>query len=422
MHEVLLGRLRALPFDLGLLTDPTFCARHATDASRIALAPPSLVIRPCDTQGVSAALSACHELGQRVVVQGGLTGLSGGARVLRGEVALSLERLRFLGPVDSVAAQIEVGAGVPPQLLQDAVAEAGLVFGVDLGARGSATIGGMISTNAGGIRVLRYGMMRAQVLGVEAVLADGTVLSDMRGLEKNNAGMNLAQLFTGSEGTLGVITRARLRLHPAPDMTAVALCAVTCLEHALALLARMRRDLGPALSAFECLWPEVYAGAVGLAGQRPLPEGAGLYLLIEMQGPSQALRPEAFETVLMAAFEDGLIADVVLAQSGREASALWHLRELCTEFSFSLGRLRPHDLSLPLAALPSFVERADARVRELDPEAQVLIYGHLGDGNLHYLVRTEQGEAVSAAVNALAAEMGGSITAEHGVGLDKRQH
>ncbi|MEQ3624775.1 MAG: FAD-binding oxidoreductase [Celeribacter sp.] len=422
MAEALLDKLRALPHDLGLLTEAEACARYATDASRVALAPPALVIRPVDTEGVAAALSVCHELGQQVVVQGGLTGLSGGARVLPDEVALSLERLRDMAPVDAIAAQIEVGAGVPLEIVQNAAAAQDLVFGVDLGARGTATIGGMIATNAGGIRVLRYGMMRAQVLGIEAVLSDGTILSDLRGLEKDNAGLNLSQLFIGSEGTLGVVTRARLRLHAAPDVTGVALCAVENVEQALSVLARLRRDLGPALTAFEALWPEVYAGAAGLAGQAPLATGAGLYLLIEMQGSARALREDAFEEALMAACEDGMLDDVVVAQSGREATALWHLRELCTEYSFSLGRLQPHDLSLPLSELSGFVARAETLVAEVDPTAQVLIYGHLGDGNLHYLVRTDQGPAVSEAVCTLAAQLGGSITAEHGVGLDKRAY
>lgn len=421
-HAALAEILARCGEDLGLLRGVDDCAAFASDASRRIAAAPELVIRPKDTAGVARALAACHAAGKSVVVQGGRTGLSGGARALPGEVVLSLERLTDCGQPDTLAGQIDVGAGSTLHKVQQIAAAAGLMFGVDIGARGTATIGGMIATNAGGIRVLRYGMMRAQVLGIEAVLSDGTILSDMRGLDKNNAGLNLTQLFVGSEGTLGVVTRAKLRLHPAPDFSTTALCAVPGIESALELLVALRKRLGGALTAFEGIWPQVYAGAVGLAGNSPLPIGAGLYLLVEMHGFAGVTQPDALEQALMDAVEAGLIADVVVAQSGREETALWRLRELCTDYTFSLGQLQPHDVSLPLRNLPEFVRRAGALVSHLDRDALVMIYGHLGDGNLHYLVKTQHRADVSAAVNQLAAELGGSITAEHGIGLDKRTY
>ncbi|MBY5973779.1 FAD-binding oxidoreductase [Ferrimonas balearica] len=417
--DPLQAALAATGLDLGLVTDPDQLARFATDATRRVAATPSLVIRPADTAGVSAVLRLCQEAGRRVVVQGGLTGLSGGARVQPEEVVLSLERMTAIGPVDDLAAQVEVGAGATLQQVQEAGAASGLIFGVDLGARGSATIGGMIATNAGGIRVLRYGMMRAQVAGIEAVLADGTVVTAMKGLEKDNAGPDLRQLFIGSEGTLGVVTRALLRLHPAPTVETNALCAVDNVEAAQALLRHLRARLGPLLSAYEGIWPEVYEGACALTCNPPLPTGAGLYVLTEIQGMREILQEDAFEAALIEAYEAGLCRDVVVSQSARDHDRLWALREACVEFTFSLGNLLPHDLSLPARALPAFLAEARTRLTEVDPQAGVYIYGHLGDGNLHYIVKTEARSEVSAALNGLAARLGGSITAEHGVGQDK---
>ncbi len=418
----LFAALSALDHDLGLIAGPADTGRFATDATRRPEVAPPLVIRPRDTAGTAAALACCHALGARVVVQGGLTGLSGGARVATGEVALTTERMTALHPVDRDAAQIRSGAGVPLQRLQEAAEAADLMVGVDLGARGSATLGGLIATNAGGVRVLRYGMMRAQVAGLTAVLADGTVVEAMRGLEKDNAGFDLRHLFIGSEGTLGVVTEALLRLHPRPGLTRTALCAVPDAAAALTLLRRLRSGLGGLLSAFEGIWPEVYAGAASIAGQNPLPHGHGLYLLVEMKAPLGLVQPEAFDALLMQAIEAGEVADAVIALNGRDEAALWRLREACPEYTFSLGRLVAHDLSVPLAALPEFLRRAAEALRAADPAAQALVYGHLGDGNLHYVVKTLERDRVLAAINGLAAAMGGSITAEHGVGQDKARY
>ena len=408
--------------DMAPLSDPGATARFASDATRRPENTPGLVLRPKDTAGVSAALAACLAAGRPIVVQGGLTGLSGGARPRAGEVVLSLERMTQVQPVDRIAAQIEVQAGATLQTVQEAASAQKMLFGVDLGARGTATIGGMIATNAGGIRVLRYGMMRAQVAGLEAVLSDGTVIDAMRGLEKDNAGPDLRQLFIGSEGTHGVVTRALLRLQPAPSLQINALCAVADVAQAQELLARLRARLGPLLSAFEGIWPEVYEGAAARIGTPPLPPGAGLYVLVEIQGMEEVLREEAFEAALIEAYEAGLCSDIVVSQSAREYDKLWALREACVEYTFSLGKLVPHDLSLPPRALPAFLDKAREVLDGLDPEAQPYVYGHLGDGNLHYIVKTTRGPEVSEALNALAAGMGGSVTAEHGLGQDKARY
>ncbi|MFB9949192.1 FAD-binding oxidoreductase [Rhizobium puerariae] len=416
-------RLPAGGHDLGIETDRDMMARHLADATRKPGPVPSLVARPKTTEGVSAFLKACHDAGQPVAVQGGLTGLSGGARPLEGEVVLSLERMRSLGPVDAVSATIVVEAGARLQTVQEAAESAGLCFGVDIGARGSATIGGMIATNAGGIRVLRHDMMRAQILGLEAVLADGTVLSSLRGLMKDNSGPNLNQLFIGGEGLFGVVTRACLRLSAKPAAERNALCAVPSVDSALVLLQRLRSALGPQLTAFEGIFAPVYEGISAMRrGAIPLPAGSPLYVIAEMQIFGAQAGDDVFETVLIQAYEDGLCSDIVVSRSGREFAAIWDVREGCTEFTFSLGRLTGHDISVPLRSIPAFMAEAETLLAGLDPEAGAYVFGHLGDGNLHYVVRTGRREAVSPEIYRLAARLGGSVTAEHGVGLDKKDY
>ncbi|MEW5422807.1 FAD-binding oxidoreductase [Amorphus sp. 3PC139-8] len=414
--------LQDCPEDLGLMDEPDDLVRFAGDTSRAPASPPAFVLRPKSPAGVQAAMTLCQAFNQPLVLQGGLTGLSGAARPQTGEVALSTERLTAIEPVDVVGGRVTAEAGVPLERVQKAAEDAGLFFGVDIGARGSATVGGICSTNAGGVRVLRYGMTRDQVRGIEAVLADGSVLSDMRPLDKNNDGLDLKQLFVGSEGTLGVITRATFRLHPKPTIEKNALCAVAGPTEALALLSHLRGLLGPALSAFEGIWPNVYAGACEHIGQRPLAPGAGLYVLVEMHGFSGTTVEDALEQALLSAYEDGLCSDIVVSQSGRDFAALWELREACPEYTLSVGKLLAHDISLPLSVIPDFMARARSCVLAIDDQADFFVFGHLGDGNLHFLVQSREEGAVKQAVNALAADFGGSISAEHGVGVLKKPY
>nr|WP_274705580.1 FAD-binding oxidoreductase [Salipiger pentaromativorans] len=396
-------------------------ARYLSDETGDTGTPPALILRPRDTMDVSDALRLCHDAGQRVVVQGGRTGLAGGACPQPGEIVLSLERLTDLEEPDPLTASIVAGAGVPLQRLQERAEAAGLFFGVDLGARGTATLGGMIATNAGGIRVLRYGMMRAQVLGVEAVLADGTVLDGMVGLVKDNSGYDLKQLFIGSEGTLGVVTRARLALHPAPREATLAFCAVDTLAQAQALLVHLRGSLGASLSAFEAIWGPLYDAMAERFGNAPLATGAGLYLLIEAQAFAEG-DAARFEEAMAAAYEAGHCADVILSQSLNEVLALWGVRENCSEFVYTLANSVGHDVSLPLARLETFLTATEAAIRAIDPAARIFPFGHLGDGNLHYIVDTTEPAAVSQTVFRLSAQNGGAISAEHGLGLKKAAH
>lgn len=381
---------------------------------------PALVLRPADTAGVAAVLSTCHRHHQPLVVQGGRTGLSGGARPMAGEISLSLERMRSIGPVDVVSGHVTVEAGATLQAVQEAADAAGMMFGVDIGARGTSTIGGNIATNAGGIRVLRYGMFRAQVLGLEAVLADGTVMSNLKGLAKDNSGYDLGQMLIGTEGTLGVVTRACLKLHPRPRVQANAFCALPSLDAAIRLLQALRAKLGTLLSAFEVIFPSVYHGVLAHSGATaPVAVGAGMYALVEIQGQNEAEDEDRFKTVLMELYEEGVMSDVAVSASGRDYAAIWALREGASAFIFSMDQVTGFDVSLPVPAMQRFLDEASAAVAECDPAAQIYVFGHLGDGNLHYLVRSAKDEQIADAVFAAVALHGGAISAEHGIGQDK---
>jgi FAD/FMN-containing dehydrogenase len=308
------------------------------------------------------------------------------------------------------------------QAVQEAADHAGLMFGVDIGARGSATIGGNIATNAGGIRVLRYGMYRAQVLGLEAVLADGTVLTSLKGLPKDNSGYDLSQLFIGTEGTLGVVTRAALRLHPKPASEVNAFCALSSLDAAIALLGLLRTKLGPLLSAYEVNFAPLYDAMVATMDMpAPLPAGSPVYVLAEIQGSEPDRDGERFAELLMQAVEDGIIGDVVVSQSPREFRALWAVREDANRLLFSMPGLVGVDISIPLARMGAFLEEADAAIHAADPGADIYVFGHLGDGNLHYQVRTVDPAAAYDIVYRRVAAAGGGVSAEHGIGLDKKK-
>lgn len=421
--ERVLSQLRQRLDPGALLAGEAVDARYGDDLSGMPGVVPELVLRPRDTAGVAEAMKACAAAGQKLVVQGGRTGLCGGARALPGEVVLSLERMTRVERVEPMAATVVAEAGAPLQAVQEAADAAGLCFGVDIGARGTATIGGNVATNAGGIRVLRYGTFRAQVLGLEAVLADGSVLSSMKGLAKDNSGYDLAHLFVGSEGTLGVVTRACLRLHPKPATQAAAWCAMPSLDAALALLRLLRARLGNLLGGFEILFePLVGDMAAGLGIAPPLPLASPVHVLTDIQGLASGADEEAFSAVLAEALEAGLARDVVLSQSQREYQSLWALRDDCNRYLFSLPPMVGLDVSVPLPRMAAFLAEAEGKARRIDPACLIYVFGHLGDGNLHYMVATESPEAVTKALFECLAGHGGAITAEHGVGLDKKAY
>ncbi len=414
IHDSLTATLAGIVGARHVLTDADLKAPFETDWTRRYHGTARLVVRPGTTTEVASVLRACTAAGAPVVPQGGNTGLVGGGVPRGGEVVLSLVRLDGIEPVDSRAAQVTVGAGVTLARLQEHAREAGLAFGVDLASRGSATIGGMISTNAGGIRVLRYGGMRAQVVGIEAVLASGGVLHRLPGLTKDNTGYDLPGLLAGSEGTLAVVTRARLRLVPRLDHRAVALLAVADVAAALALVARLRTIAS--LEAVEVFFREGIELVCRHAGlPLPFPADYPCYVLAEAAGRVDPL-PELAAALDGATFEDSALA---ADRAGRDA--LWAYRERHTEAINAEGVPHKLDVALPLDTLQHFAEGVRARLRETVPAARAILFGHIADGNLHVNVLGLEptDDRATDAVLRFVAELGGSISAEHGIGVAK---
>ena len=403
--------------------------RYLKDWSGLAPGSAALLVRPRSVEEVAATLRHCHAHGIGVVPQGGMTGISGGGRPRPGELILSLDRLRGVESIDPDGMTMQVWAGTPLEEAQNAAAEAGLLLPLDLGARGSCLIGGNLSTNAGGNRVIRYGMSRGLVLGLEVVLADGTVVEGLNHLVKNNAGYDLKQVFIGSEGTLGVITRAVLRLEPQPASHAAALCGLESFEDLTDLLRRARRRLGHSLTAFEAMWRPYLDLVVDGVGRRlPLEGRYPFYALVEMQGMDADADAERFEAFLAEALEADTIEDAAVAQSAADVAAFWGLRDAVADFPHLLKHQHAYDIGLPIRAMPAYTEAVTADLKAiLGPDAIVLWFGHLGDGNLHLIVARGDGgpmdearldEAVYLGLRAI----GGTVTAEHGVGTLKQAY
>jgi FAD/FMN-containing dehydrogenase len=374
------------------------------------------VVRPGSTTEVIAVVRACAGAGTPVVVQGGNTGLVGGSIPAGGEVLVSLTRLTAIGDVDPASAQVTVGAGVTLSQLQRHVRPLGLDVGVDLAARDSATIGGLVATNAGGIRVLRYGSMRAQVVGAEAVLADGSVVSRLGGLAKDNTGYDLVSLLCGSEGTLGILTQLRLRLVPQLRARAVALVALPDVATAVGLLPSLRATL-PDLVAAELFLPDGLALVRAYGGlPAPFPEEHPAYLLLECAAGSDPTD----RLVEAVSSLDGL-RDATVATDAAGQRALWAYREQHTEAISAAGVPVKLDVSVPVGRLPELVERLPAAVRGVADHARLIVFGHVNEGNLHVNVLDAgpEGERVTDAVLRLVADLGGSISSEHGVGRAK---
>jgi FAD/FMN-containing dehydrogenase len=419
--EALLDVLRVAAGPNNVLTDADMRAGYETDWTRRWHGEAVAVVRPETVEAVAAAISACREAGAAVIPQGGNTGLVGGsvprASASRPQVVLSLSRMHDLEPVDGLAGEVTVAAGVALGSLQGHARAAGYDFGVDLGARDSATIGGMVATNAGGIRAFRHGPMRSQLIGVEAVLADGTVVRRLPGLLKDNTGYHLPSLLAGSEGTLAVVTRARLRLVPHLPRRAVALLAVAGPDEATGLAGELRRRL-PNLLAAELFFDEGLALVLRHAGgQAPFPDPHPAYLLVEVEGKADPTSEVA--AALEAA--GSVVRDAVVATDDAGRDRLWRLRERHTESVNAEGIPHKLDVAVPIGRLGDYARDVRNAVTAVAPTARVFLYGHALDGNLHVNVLGPDpaDEAVDAAVLELAIEMGGTISAEHGIGVGK---
>jgi FAD/FMN-containing dehydrogenase len=379
------------------------------------------LVRPETTEQLSRAMSICHEHGQSVVVQGGLTGIVQGAASTAADVIVSLERMTAIESVDEADGVATIQAGAILQDVQEYVAERGFLFPVDFGARGSCTIGGAAATNAGGINVLRYGMMRNVVLGLEAVLADGTIISSMNQMLKNNTGYDLKQLFIGSEGTLGVITRVVVRLYPQTSSRDTAMFACTSFDAVIRQLGAMKTNLAGTLSAFEVMWNSYITAVTGEDGHvLPLDRNYPYYVIAEAEGADPDADTARFQRLLEAGMECGDIVDAVLPKSETERRALWRIRE---EFEAALPAYL-YDVSLPVRHMEAYVARLQARLPAWRADAVFEVFGHIADGNLHIFVKPFEDNAHHAAVDAIVygclEGLDGSISAEHGIGIEKK--
>ena len=428
--------LERLTAELGrsgiVLSEPGEVAAYTSDWTKKFNGEAPCVLRPHDTEEVAMCVRASAKLGLKLVPQGGNTGLVGASVPRGGEVVLSLSRLNKIEEFDAASATVQVGAGVVLEALHEDLAARGHVFPVDLGARGSCQIGGMIATNAGGIKVLRYGHMREQVLGLEVVLADGAVMSSLNKLKKNNTGLDLKHLFVGSEGMLGIITRAVLQARPAPQALQTALLALDTRDRLPDFLILLRDKLRD-LSSLEmitrdsiALYKEVEPEA-RLPFDRPYPA----CVIVEEETGAGERERDSFLERLSGILESGLAVDAVVAESEAQAQGIWRLRDGVTEAISRAGLTHKFDVTVPPAAMPGFLAEME-RFGEEAGELCTLLFGHLGDGNIHVNMMQKPGlpdEAFYAKGPALAeriyghvAELNGSISAEHGIGIAKRAY
>ncbi len=379
------------------------------------------LVRPRSTQQVSDVLVLCHERGQSVVVQGGLTGVVEGALSGPEDLIVSLEKMTAIESVDPLDSVAVIQAGAVLQSVQEQLAEQGFLFPLDLGARGSCTIGGNVATNAGGMNVLRYGMIRNVVLGLEAVLADGTVISSMNQMLKNNTGYDLKQLFIGSEGTLGVVTRVVVKLFPLPQSRQTVLLATESFDAVVSLLKIMQSDLAGTLSAFEVMWNNYFSAVtVDGAHKAPLARDYPYYVLIEAEGSDAQADEARFQSILERSLEDGIVVDAVLPKSQSERNSLWKVRE---DFDVVLPAYL-YDVSLPIKSMITYIDKVEKALAAWREDARLYVFGHLADGNLHIFITPFDDRAhhqqCDEIVYGCLDGLNGSISAEHGIGVDKK--
>lgn len=407
--------------------------RYWSDWSGMAAERPLALVRPRSTGQVQALMRLCSRHRVPVVPQGGLTGLAGAAVPMRHAVALNMERMNAVERVDARTAVMQVQAGATLQAVQEAAAQAGMLFGVDLGARGSCQIGGNVATNAGGNGVLQHGMMREQVLGLEVVLADGSLLPMLRPMIKNNTGYDLKHWFIGAEGTLGIVTRALLRLRPAPRSRATALLGLPGYEASLAVLNRLQRRFPGALTSFELMWDDFYDTSLSWMKARSAMSGKHpFYALIAVVGNDAPVLADDLQEALGEAMEAGDLSDAVVAQSESQAAALWRVREAPAEFPVRMAPIN-FDISLPMPQIGKVAQECIAALRARWPDlpSPILRFGHIGDSNLHITVnardipassREDADRQVDDIIYGIVARAGGSISAEHGIGTIKRPY
>jgi FAD/FMN-containing dehydrogenase len=432
MNDDVLTRLKQAVGAKGFSDDPREIAPHLEEWRSKYNGRSQLLLKPDATSQVAEILAICHEAGAPVVPQGGNTGLVGGQIPFDGEILLSLQRMNRIRAVDEQGSALIAEAGVVLENAHKAAAERDLLFPLSLASEGSCTIGGNISTNAGGVNVLRYGMMRELVLGLEVVLADGRVLDLLRTLRKDNTGYDLKQMFIGAEGTLGIVTAAALKLFPKPQQTATAFVAVPSPAAAISLLSRLQAGTGGMISAFELL-PRLGLELVlaHFEGARdPLSKPSPWYVLTEATSAAGADLKSNFEAALAEAIDKNLASDAAIAESEAQRKQFWALREDMSEAQKREGASIKHDIAVPIGAVPEFLTRATEAVLKIVPGARPVSFGHLGDGNIHFNFSVPKGgdaaaflakwDVVQHAVHEIVHAFAGSISAEHGIGVMKR--
>ena len=428
----LLKRFAAIVGDKYAITDPQMQAPYVVEMRDLFHGHTPLVLRPASVSEVAAIVKLANDTGTAIVPQGGNTGLVGGQTPLNNEIVLSLNRLDRVREVDATSNTITCEAGVTLQRAREAAAAVDRLYPQLLPSEGTCTIGGNLSTNAGGTATLAYGIARSHVLGIEVVLADGRILRDLNKLKKDNTGYDLKNLFIGAEGTLGVITAAVLRLVLRPRSVETAFVGVPSPEAALALLTIAAEGAGSGVTSYELMSREgVEIVLRYTAGCRdPLDAPHPWYGLIELSAQSPSGLREVLETILERGIDKGLVGDAAIAESLEQTKAFWRIRENFGEAQRQAGGSIKHDISVPIAAVPAFLEDAAAAVERAVPGARPLPFGHLGDGNIHYNVNQPPGadkaeylthwDAMNAAVYEVVKRYGGSISAEHGIGIIKR--
>lgn len=425
--KMLIEELKAIVGSGAWKSDTADLQPYVTDWHGRVTGSTPLMVAPANTGEVSQIVRACSEARVAIVPQGGNTGMCAAAVPDESgtQIILSLSRMNKIRHVDPDNFSMEVEAGCILAAIQDAAKDAGCYFPLSLGAEGSCQIGGNLSTNAGGVNVVRYGTARALVLGLEAVLADGTVVNSLRSLRKDTAGYDLKQLFIGSEGTLGIITAATLKLFPVPGEMHTAMVALQTSGDAVRLFANLRGSLGDHIEAFELVSQRVFGLVEKHIPDSSLPFDTDYpwYVLLEIATGGES---ELLENALLRAVETDLILDAVIAKNATEANNFWRLRHSIAEAERQEGRSLKHDISVPISRMEEFLRRGDEMLATLAPDGRLIAFGHVGDGNLHYNVLlppgSDNGAAVTAGIYSLVAEMDGSFSAEHGVGRLKRDY
>ncbi|MEX2124275.1 MAG: FAD-binding oxidoreductase [Woeseia sp.] len=429
----LLDALKSIVGPSGWTSDAATLQPHLTEWRDRYHGKTPLMVLPNSSDQVAAVVKACAEAGAAIVPQGGNTGLCGGAIPHESgrEILVSLSRLNKIRSVSPLDYSLVAEAGCVLANVQSAAAGAGRLFPLSLAAEGSCQIGGNLSTNAGGINVLRYGNARDQVLGLEVVLPDGRIWNGLRALRKDTAGYDLKQLFIGAEGTLGIITAATLRLYPQVTNAQTAFIGVASVRDAIELLSWLREAVADSLQAFELIQHRALQFVIDHipSARNPLEPGHPWYVLLET---SHATNAEAIETMLSEVMEKSLAGDAIVAKNETEANDLWRLRHSISEAQKYEGASLKHDISVPIGKIGEFIQKAEAAVLERIPDARVVAFGHVGDGNVHFNISQpeswpaerflQQRTAIAEIVYDVTAGFNGSISAEHGIGRAKREH